>query len=73
MMGKIMNHSFKTMAAFALGGMSVLGVWLICERCQIMNKVKRLMNDVADTVDEKFKDSCCSKNCCDHTTEKTTE
>lgn len=67
MFRNILAEPMKITTAFMLGGLSVLGVWMLTNRQTVMRKGKCLMEEGLNMMDNVAHDCSCQKDktCCD--------
>jgi hypothetical protein len=66
MFKNLLAEPMKITTAFVLGGLSVLGVWMLTNRQAVMRKGKCIMEEGMNMMDNISKECCCSKDeaCC---------
>ena len=68
MFRNIFAEPMKITTAFMLGGLTVLGAWMLTNRQMVMKKGKCLMEEGLNMMDNVAKECTCNNNdnkCCD--------
>ncbi len=62
MFKNVLAEPMKITTAFVLGGLSVLGVWMLTNRQTVMKKGRCIMEEGMNMMDNISKDCCCAKD-----------